>query len=75
VDNWAQVQRIHYILQYSLAMTLGRKYNISTPKVFKRFGKTLSEVIRDKEGKEKKTVSFYLNQDWAKNRDAFQSRK
>jgi Type II intron maturase len=75
VDNWAQVQRIQYILQYSLAMTLGRKYKISTPKVFKRFGKTLSCIIRDKEGKEKKTVSFYLNHDWAKNRDAFQSRK
>jgi nicotine oxidoreductase len=75
VDNWVQLQRIQYILQYSLAMTLGRKYNISTPKVFKRFGKTLTYVIRDKEGKEKKTVSFYLNHDWAKNRDAFQNRK
>src|SRR5207253_10456938 len=37
------------------AMTLGRKFKISTPKVFKRFGKTLAYVIRDKEGKEKKT--------------------
>lgn len=75
VDNWVQLQRIQSILQYSLAMTLGRKYKISTPKVFKRFGKTLTYVIRDKEGKEKKTVSFYLNHDWAKNRDAFQNRK
>lgn len=75
VDNWAQLQRIQYILQYSLAMTLGRKFKISTPKVFKRFGKHLSYVIKDKEGNERKTVSFYLNHDWAKNRDAFQSRK
>lgn len=75
VDNWAQLQRIQYILQYSLAMTLGRKYKISTPKVFKRFGKALTYVIKDKEGKEKKTVSFYLNHDWTKNRDAFQNRK
>jgi len=75
VDNWAQLQRIQYILQFSLAMTLGRKFNISTPKVFKRFGKNLTYVIKDKAGNEKKTVSFYLNHDWAKNRDAFQSRK
>jgi hypothetical protein len=30
VDNWAQLPRIQYILQYSLAMTLGRKCKIST---------------------------------------------
>jgi group II intron reverse transcriptase/maturase len=30
VDNWVQLQRIQYILQYSLAMTLGRKFKIST---------------------------------------------
>ncbi len=75
VDNWAQLQRVQYILQFSLAMTLGRKFNISTPKVFKRFGKSLSYVIKDKGGQEKKKVSFYLNHDWAKNREAFQSRK
>src|SRR5579871_504475 len=50
VDNWAQLQRIQYILQYSLAMTLGRKFKISTPKVFKRFGKSLTYVIKDKGG-------------------------
>ncbi len=74
VDNWARLQRIQYILQYSLAMTLGRKFKISTPKVFKRFGKALTYVIRDKEGHEKRTVSFHLNHDWAKNRDAFQTK-
>jgi len=72
VDNWAQLQRIQYILQFSLAMTLGRKYKISTPKVFKRFGKTLSYTIKDKEGSEIKRITFYLNHDWAKNRDAVQ---
>ena len=53
-DNWAQVQRIQYILHYSLAMTLGRKFKISTPKVFKRFGKTLSYTIKDQAGVEKR---------------------
>jgi nicotine oxidoreductase len=75
VDNWAHLQSIQYILPYSLAMTLGRKFTSSPPKVFKRFGKTLTYVIRDKEGKEQKTVSFSLNHDWAKNRDAFQNKK
>lgn len=73
VDNRAQLQRIQYILQFSLAMTLGRKYKISTPKVFKRFGKHLSYGIKDRAGKEIKRVSFYTNHDWAKNRDDFQS--
>jgi nicotine oxidoreductase len=75
VDNWARLQRIQYILQYSLAMTLGRKFKISTPKVFKRFGNTLTYVIRDKAGQEKRTVSFHLNHDWAKNRVAFQTKE
>jgi nicotine oxidoreductase len=70
-DNWAQIQRIQYILQYSLAMTLGRKFKISTPKVFKRFGKNLTYTIKDKAGAEKRTVSFYLNHDWTKDREAF----
>jgi len=74
VDNWVRRQRIQYILHYSLAMTLGRKFKISTPKVFKRFGNTLTYVIRDKEGQEKRTVSFHLHHDWAKHRDAFHSK-
>ncbi len=74
-DNWAQVQRIQYILHYSLAMTLGRKFKLSTPKVFKRFGKTLSYTITDQAGVEKRRLAFYLNHDWAKDRDAFQTGK
>ena len=49
--------------------------NLDAPSVFKRFGKNLTYVIKDKAGNEKKTVSCYLNHDWGKNRDAFQSRK
>jgi group II intron reverse transcriptase/maturase len=74
-DNFNQLSHIQYLLQFSLAKTLGRKYAISTRKVFHRFGKNLTYVIKDKEGNEKKTVSFYLNHDWAKNRDAFQGGK
>lgn len=74
-DNWAHMQRIQYILQYSLANTLAWKYRISLPKVFKRFGKALTIVIPGKEGKEDRQVSFYLNSDWNKKRDGFQRGK
>jgi group II intron reverse transcriptase/maturase len=73
VDNWSRVRRIQYILKYSLAKTLARKYNISLPKVFKRFGKNLSITIKGEAGKKDREVSFYANQNWSKNRDAFQS--
>ena len=75
-DNWWQLSRIQYILQYSLAMTLGRKYKISTAQVFKRFGKKLSYTLKRRgarEGVEKEQkISFYLNEDWKKQRDGFQ---
>jgi hypothetical protein len=72
-DNWRQLGRIQYILRFSLAMTLARKFKITTSQVFKRFGKQLTYVIKGKEGKEDRTVSFYWNHDWTKKREAFQS--
>jgi group II intron reverse transcriptase/maturase len=74
-DNWVQLHRVQYILEYSLAKTLARKYQISVPKVFKRFGRGFTIVIKGKGGKEDRKVGFYLNQDWVKRRDAFQSGK
>jgi len=74
-DNWAHMQRIQYILQYSLAKTLARKYRISMTRVFKRFGKTLTIVVPGKNGREDRKVSFYLNPDWNKKRSAFQRGK
>ncbi len=74
-DNWAHIQRLQYILHFSLAMTLGRKFKIPTPQVFKRFGKNLTYTIYDEEGHAKRSVSFYLNHDWTKDRGAFQSGK
>jgi group II intron reverse transcriptase/maturase len=71
-DNWKQLHRIQYILEYSLAKTLAVKYKISVPKVFKRFGNGFPIVIKGKKEKADRTVSFYLNHDWTKNRDAFQ---
>ncbi len=72
VDNWRRIIRIQYILRFSLAKTLARKYQITVKQVFKRFGKELSITIKGKDGKKDRQVSFYQNQDWTKNRDAFQ---
>jgi group II intron reverse transcriptase/maturase len=75
VDNWRQLSSIQYILEYSLAKTLARKFKISVQGVFKRFGKGFSTTIEGTGGKPDKVVSYYLNQDWIKNRDAFQGEK
>jgi hypothetical protein len=72
VDNWSRLNRIQYILKYSLAKTLAKKYKISLPKVFKRFGKNITIAMNGKEGKEDREVSFYSNHNWSKNRNAFQ---
>jgi hypothetical protein len=53
-------------------MTLARKFKITTSQVFKRFGKQPIYVVKGKEGKEDRVVSFYNNQDWTKSREAFQ---
>lgn len=71
-DNWSRLHRIQYILEYSLAKTLAQKYKSSVRKVFKRFGKGLTVTIQGKKGKADRKVSFYLNQDWTRERDAFQ---
>lgn len=75
MDNWRQLSSIQYILEYSLAKTLARKFKISVQGVFKRFGKGFSTTIKGIGGKPDKVVSYYLNQDWIKNRDAFQGEK
>ena len=71
-DNWAQLSWIQYILEYSLAKTLAQKFKISVRKVFKRFGKNITIVIKGSPGKKDRKVSFYLNHDWSRKREAFQ---
>jgi nicotine oxidoreductase len=71
-DNWRRLISIQYILRFSLAKTLARKLKITVKQVFKRFGKDLSISSEGKAGKKDRQVSFDQNQDWAKNREAFQ---
>jgi group II intron reverse transcriptase/maturase len=69
-DNWKHLSRIQYILEFSLAKTLACKYNTTLSHVFKRYGKPIHTTLIGSGGKER-TVTFYLNHDWGKNRDAF----
>lgn len=72
VDNWARLQRVQYILKYSLAKTLAAKRKT-----------TIANVISDKEirttvereNKPPKVVTFYQNHDWSTNRSAFSKAK
>lgn len=72
VDNWRSLTRIQHILHYSLVKILAFKLNISIRKVFRRFGKDPCITVAGKDGKRDREVRFYLNQDWSKNREAFQ---
>ena len=69
-DNWKNLSRIQYILEFSLAKTLAHKFKISLTKVFKRFGKPLHVTVTNSRGAER-TVTFSLNHDWSNKRDAF----
>jgi group II intron reverse transcriptase/maturase len=46
-NNFYQGWRIQYIVTYSIAKTLARKFNISLKKVFARFGSNLTVVYRN----------------------------
>jgi group II intron reverse transcriptase/maturase len=66
-DNWSQMNRIQYILKYSLAKTLARKRNVSMTRILKQ-GRISTRVKRKNQ---ERVISFYENADWKTNRDAF----
>ena len=71
VDNLNCLVRIQYILHYSLAKTFAAKYRISVKKVFTRFNKNITVTVKAQDGQKNRQVSFYLNTDWEKDRNAF----
>lgn len=71
VDNLDCLVRIQYILHYSLAKTFAAKYRLSIKKVFTRFGKNITVIVKAQDGKKDRHISFYLNTDWEKRRNAF----
>jgi nicotine oxidoreductase len=73
-DNFQQLTRIQYILQFSLNKTLATKYKISGKQIFRRFGKAIAMTVKAEDGKQDRIVSFYLNHDWTKQRNGFRTR-
>lgn len=71
-DNFGQLARIQYILRFSLAKTLAAKYQCSVCQVFKRFGKIPTIVVKAKDGKPDRHITFFSNSDWTKQRNGFQ---
>jgi len=61
VDNWRDISRIQYILEYSLAKTLASKLKISVARVFDRFGDNISLKVISAKGQ--RTLKFYKNMD------------
>lgn len=72
VDNWARLQRIQYIMKFSLAKTLAAKRKTSVAKVID--GKDISVTVQ-RDGKPPKIVTFYQNHDWSTNRGGFSQAK
>ncbi len=67
-DNWPELQRVQYILKYSLAKTLALKKKTPITRVMR--GRDISVQIRTKKGQVRNIV-FYRNTDWTVKRDAF----
>ena len=72
-DNFEKLNRIQYILKYSLAKTLARKHNISMRKILKKYGNKIIYTYETKD-KEIKHVSMWLNHNWKKDRNTFSIR-
>lgn len=71
-DNFGHLAHIQYILKFSLAKTLAAKYKCSVRQVFQRFGKTPTIIVKAKDGKRDRHITFYCNDDWEKQRNGFQ---
>lgn len=48
--NYYEGWRIQYIIQYSIAKTIARKYNISMKQVFKKYGDKLTYTYTNAKG-------------------------
>jgi group II intron reverse transcriptase/maturase len=70
-DNFHLLNRIQYILKFSLAKTFAAKYKVSVRRVFTRFGKDIMTTVKAQDGKGDRFVSLHLNSDWETKRTAF----
>jgi group II intron reverse transcriptase/maturase len=69
-DNFNRVQRIQYILKFSLAKTLAGKHKGKITDVISGSEKDIKVTVTRSNGNSKE-VKFYLNHDWTGKREAF----
>lgn len=72
-DNFGKMNRIQYILRFSLAKTLAHKYETSMKQVFRKYGRNLEFRWTTAQGEEK-AVAFRENTAWTRRPDAFSIR-
>ena len=72
--NFYEGSRIQYIVQFSIAKTLARKFDISTKKVFVRYGRYLSVSYKNAKGKSC-SVSLATYKSFAKQKNFFSNIK
>ena len=68
--NFFEGWRIQYVVKFSIAKTLARKFDISIKKVFARFGRSLSVSYRNAKNKAC-SVSLALYKSFARQKDFF----
>lgn len=68
--NFHKGWRIQYIIQYSIAKTIARKYNISLKKVFKKYSNKLTYTYTNAKGIEK-TIRLALFKSFKRNKYYF----
>ena len=69
-SNFFEGWRIQYIVQYSLAKTLARKFDISIKKVFARYGNSLRVTYENAKGAIR-SVNLALYKSFARKKDFF----
>ena len=72
--NFFEGWRIQYIVQFSLAKTLARKFDISLKKVFARYGKALTVNYENAKGYTR-SVSLSLYKSFARQKNFFDTAK
>lgn len=75
VDNYVDLRRIQYILQYSAAKTLAGKHRSSVAKVFKKYGNNLKVKIKDENNVITNETALKLVRIWDKNVTRFMTGK
>lgn len=71
-SNYYNGWQIQYIIQFSIAKTIARKYRISMKQVFKKYGKTITCTYTNDKGIEK-TKSLALFRTFRRNTDFFKN--